>query len=116
MYKSHARMERQATPILSILERRLRTGVSRALEAGDEYRSLLDRMVLVTRATYPAISDLAREVRYRCFDQPLFEQTAARSTPRLESTCPPWPLIHRTRAALSICGRSLSAHSRWHSS
>jgi acetyl-CoA carboxylase carboxyltransferase component len=31
-------------------------------------------MVWVTRAFFPTVSDLARELRYRCFDQPLFEQ------------------------------------------
>ncbi len=28
----------------------------------------------MTRGRFPAVSDLAREVRYRYFDQPLFEQ------------------------------------------
>jgi acetyl-CoA carboxylase carboxyltransferase component len=31
-------------------------------------------VITVTRDLYPAISDLAGEVRYRCFDQPLFER------------------------------------------
>ena len=30
-------------------------------------------MVSLTRTRFPAVSDLAREVRYRYFDQPLFE-------------------------------------------
>ena len=43
----------------------------------------------MTRGLFPAVSDLARELRYRCFDQPLFErarkQVYARSrrSPRL---------------------------------
>jgi hypothetical protein len=44
--------------------------------AGEEsLRSLLDRMISMTRGLFPAVSDLAREVRYRYFDQPLFERT-----------------------------------------
>ena len=35
---------------------------------------LLDRMISITRELYPSVSDLAREVRYRCYDQPVFEQ------------------------------------------
>ena len=35
---------------------------------------LLDRMISITRGLFPAVSDLARELRYRCFDQPLFEK------------------------------------------
>ena len=31
-------------------------------------------MISITRGLFPAVSDLAREVRYRYFDQPLFEQ------------------------------------------
>jgi len=31
-------------------------------------------MISITRGLFPAVSDLAREVRYRCFDQPLFDQ------------------------------------------
>ena len=31
-------------------------------------------MVSITRGLFPAVSDLARELRYRCFDQPLFEK------------------------------------------
>jgi acetyl/propionyl-CoA carboxylase alpha subunit len=44
------------------------------LAAEDSFRTLLDRMISITRGLSPAVSDLAREVRYRCFDQPLFEQ------------------------------------------
>ena len=46
-------------------------------------------MISITRGLFPAVSDMAREVRYRCFDQPLFEQCAeARSTRRPKTT---WP-------------------------
>ena len=31
-------------------------------------------MISITRGLFPAVSDLAREVRYRCFDQPLFDR------------------------------------------
>ncbi len=74
IYKSHARMDLQVVPVVGILERRLSTVEAYGSASTDAFRVLLDRMVYVTRGLFPSISDLAREVRYRCFDQPLFEE------------------------------------------
>ncbi len=74
IYKSHARMDQQAEPIVGLLERRLANVQAHAPEASDSFRALLERVVYITRGLFPSISDLAREVRYRYFDQPLFEQ------------------------------------------
>jgi acetyl/propionyl-CoA carboxylase alpha subunit/acetyl-CoA carboxylase carboxyltransferase component len=74
IYKSHQRVEQQIAPVLYALERRLRNAQTLAPRAGQSFRALLDRMILVTRGLFPAIGDLAREVRYRYFDQLLFEQ------------------------------------------
>jgi len=35
---------------------------------------LLDRLLLATQGRYPAVNDLARDIRFRYFDKPLFEQ------------------------------------------
>jgi hypothetical protein len=75
IYKSHARMEQQVSPVLAILERRLKMVGLAASRASEEFRTLLDRIVFTVRGLFPAISDLARELRYRCFDQPLFEES-----------------------------------------
>jgi len=74
IYKSHQRAEQQIAPVVSILERRLRR--VRALSPHDEesFRTLLDRMASMTNGLFPAVTDLAREVRYRYLDQPLFER------------------------------------------
>jgi hypothetical protein len=74
IYKSHQRVEQQIAPILSLLDRRLGRVSALAPPANEEFRNLLDRLVSATRGAYPVVSDLAREVRYRCFDQALFEQ------------------------------------------
>jgi acetyl/propionyl-CoA carboxylase alpha subunit/acetyl-CoA carboxylase carboxyltransferase component len=71
--KSHQRMERQTASILDILERRLNRAKTTEPSASS-FRTLLDRMIAITHEPYPSVSDLAREVRYRCFDQPLFER------------------------------------------
>ncbi len=71
IYKSHQRAEQQVASVVSILERRLQV---RPSQAGESFRMLLDRMASITNGLFPAITDLAREVRYRYFDQPLFER------------------------------------------
>jgi acetyl/propionyl-CoA carboxylase alpha subunit/acetyl-CoA carboxylase carboxyltransferase component len=71
LYKAHQRTNQQIATVLGILERRL----TRRVPSRDEaYRALLSRMILLTRDMVPAISDLAEQVRYRCFDQPQFER------------------------------------------
>jgi len=72
--RSHQRMEQQTTFILDILERRLRRVKAQEPGADGSFRTLLDRMVPVTHELCPSVSDLAREVRYRYFDQPVFER------------------------------------------
>ncbi|MGO9270876.1 MAG: carboxyl transferase domain-containing protein [Terriglobia bacterium] len=74
IYKSHQRMEKQIAPILAVLEQRLEHVEALSPNADGAFRTLLDRMVSITRGLFPAVSDLAREVRYRYFDQPLFER------------------------------------------
>jgi len=72
--KSHQRMEQQTRCVLDILERRLRRVNIPDPRSNGSFRTLLDRMISITRAPYPSVSDLAREVRYRYFDQPSIER------------------------------------------
>ena len=74
IYKSHQRVEQQIALVLGVLERRLRRADATAPQAEESFRTLLDRMISIASGPFPAVSDLAREVRYRYFDQPLFER------------------------------------------
>ena len=74
IYKSHQRVEQQIAPVMAMLERRLRSVQRLAPPAEESLRRLLDRMIAMSNGQFPAVSDLAREVRYRYFDQPLFKQ------------------------------------------
>jgi acetyl/propionyl-CoA carboxylase alpha subunit/acetyl-CoA carboxylase carboxyltransferase component len=74
IYKSHQRVEQQIALVLGVLERRLRSAGAPEPQADESFRTLLDRIISVTNGLFPAVSDLAREVRYRYFDQPLFER------------------------------------------
>jgi acetyl/propionyl-CoA carboxylase alpha subunit/acetyl-CoA carboxylase carboxyltransferase component len=74
MYKSHQRVDQQLAAIMTILERRLEHVDTCAQSATEEMRALLDRLLLSTYGRYTAANDLAREVRFRYFDKPMFEQ------------------------------------------
>ncbi|MDJ0751836.1 MAG: biotin carboxylase N-terminal domain-containing protein, partial [Woeseiaceae bacterium] len=75
LHRAHSRVDQQIPAVLSILDRRIRH-VGALLELTDEdFREVLDRLVEVSGGRYPAISDLAREVRFKYFDEPLFDAT-----------------------------------------
>ncbi len=64
---SHRRFARHVPPLLTLLERLLeRDGEGRV-----ELRGLLDRLIAETQGREPAVHDLARELRYRRFEQRL---------------------------------------------
>jgi len=67
-------MEQQIAPVLDVLEGRLRRVQKLSPQTEESFRMLLDRMVSMTNGLFPALTDLAREVRYRYFDQPQFER------------------------------------------
>jgi len=72
--KSHQRVDQQIAPIVGLLERHLQRVEASKPRTDEAFRKLLGRLAHVTRGQFPAISDLAREVRYRCFEQPVFER------------------------------------------
>lgn len=82
--KSHQRVEEQIAVVVRTLERRLR-GAEAVDRPGDQsLRTLLDRMIAMTNGLFPTVGDLAREVRHRYFDQPLFEQARNKVYGQLE--------------------------------
>ncbi|HXZ42556.1 MAG TPA: carboxyl transferase domain-containing protein [Terriglobales bacterium] len=74
IYKSHQRVTQQIAPVINVLERRLQHVETWAPKVGEDFRRLLDRLISISVGLFPAVNDLAREVRYRYFDQPLFER------------------------------------------
>ena len=75
IYKAHQRAEQHTAPILSVLQRRLAALDARWRPADEAFQRVLDRMVAITRELYPGVSDMARELRYRCFDEPIFDRS-----------------------------------------
>ncbi len=72
MFKSRRRADQQVDAVVAILDRRLARG-----DAADTpgFLPLLDRLIAVARNRYQAAWDLARDVRYRAYDRPGFEQS-----------------------------------------
>ncbi|MGC3996826.1 MAG: carboxyl transferase domain-containing protein [Anaeromyxobacter sp.] len=75
--KAHERADDPLGPVLGILERRLASDAPALDEAGPDVRDLLVRLTDLGREQWPALADLARELRYRRFDQPAFEAVRA---------------------------------------
>jgi acetyl/propionyl-CoA carboxylase alpha subunit/acetyl-CoA carboxylase carboxyltransferase component len=84
IYKSHTRVQQQLTPILGVLQRRLDRVDELAPQAELTFRQLLDDLITHTRRRFPAVLDLAREVRYQFFDQPVLERVGAEAYRRAE--------------------------------
>jgi acetyl/propionyl-CoA carboxylase alpha subunit/4'-phosphopantetheinyl transferase EntD len=99
--RSHQRVQEQVALVMRILERRLDAGAGdRAAESG----AVLDRLIALGSAAYPALGDLARELRYRWHDRPLFEQ--ARSAVYAETET-------RLAALARDCVAGRADHVRW---
>ena len=85
MYKSHQQVNQHLAMIIAILERRLEHVDELAAFATAEMHLVLDRLLLAMWGRHPAVYDLAREVRFRYFEEPLFEQVRNRVYEEIES-------------------------------
>ena len=74
IYKSRQRVEQQVPAIVAILERRLAHATVLAPQAGPEFLATLDRLITASENRFSVLLDIARAVRYRYFEQTLFEQ------------------------------------------
>jgi acetyl/propionyl-CoA carboxylase alpha subunit/acetyl-CoA carboxylase carboxyltransferase component len=77
--RAHQRLDAHASIALGILERRLDPRVALADETGERFRELLDRIVTGMAGRHQGVSDLAREVRWRLYDRPFFEEIRERA-------------------------------------
>lgn len=73
VFKAHERNAQQIEPITSLLSSCLRMAEVDPGMTERRSRKLLDRLIAVTQGLSPSLSDLAREIRYTCFDRHLYE-------------------------------------------
>ncbi|HEX6467718.1 MAG TPA: carboxyl transferase domain-containing protein [Streptosporangiaceae bacterium] len=71
MFRSFRRADELVPAVTTVLERWLRHRGS--LDPGPGLRSLLDRLAAATQGRHRVVADLARDVRFRYFDEPLLE-------------------------------------------
>jgi acetyl/propionyl-CoA carboxylase alpha subunit/acetyl-CoA carboxylase carboxyltransferase component len=71
IFLAQRRAAAQVPVVSELLRWRLRHPESLPDGARDDYRRVIDQLVSATQLRHPAIGDLARQVRYRCFDAPL---------------------------------------------
>jgi acetyl-CoA carboxylase carboxyltransferase component/pyruvate/2-oxoglutarate dehydrogenase complex dihydrolipoamide acyltransferase (E2) component len=79
---SHQRLARQVPPVLAVLEHCLEHP---EMHAGEELREILERLIVETQGSEPAVYDLARELRFRSFDQPLLQAARERILAAVEA-------------------------------
>ena len=77
MFRSFSRVGELAPVVVSILERRLRAGAVLQPLADAEMRGRLDRLIASAQGRQQGIADLARDVRFRYFDEPVLEALVA---------------------------------------
>ncbi|MDP9318341.1 MAG: biotin/lipoyl-binding protein, partial [Actinomycetota bacterium] len=78
MFLAHRRAGAHVPVVSELLQWRLSHPGSMPDDARDGYLRVLDHLVSATQLRHPMIGDLARQVRYRCFDAPLIAAERAR--------------------------------------
>jgi len=112
--KSHQRVGQQIAPIVGLLEIHLKRAEALSPRTDESFRKLLGRLIHATRGLFPAVSDLAREVRYRCFEHPVFERARKQIYAQAEehlahlAAHPDAPDLQRSMRALVDCPQPLS--------
>jgi acetyl/propionyl-CoA carboxylase alpha subunit/acetyl-CoA carboxylase carboxyltransferase component len=84
LFLSKQRAATARAAILAILDRRLETADELVGHVSDDFRDVLDQVVIALEGSDPIITDLAREVRFRYFDEPVI--AAAREAVYAEMT------------------------------
>ena len=78
IFKSLQRLPAHVEFVTAILNSRVERPADALVHVDGSFRDLLDRLIWATQRKFPAVTDAAREARYRYFDQPLFEATRDR--------------------------------------
>ena len=78
LFLSQQRVEAARAAIVAILDRRLEDAEQLAGHVGDDFREALDRLVVAHEGRDPVVADLAREVRFRYFDERIISEARER--------------------------------------
>ena len=70
IFLAHRRAATHMPAVAELLRWRLRDPESLPDDAREDYQRVVDQLMSATQLRHPAVGDLARQVRYRCFDAP----------------------------------------------
>ncbi len=84
LFLSQQRADTARSAILAILDRRLEEAEQLAGHVGDDFRDALDRLVAALDGRDPVVADLARDVRFRYFDEPVIAAARERVYAEME--------------------------------
>jgi acetyl/propionyl-CoA carboxylase alpha subunit/acetyl-CoA carboxylase carboxyltransferase component len=73
LFLSQERADASRAAVTAILEHRLERSEALVGNVGDEFREVLDRLITATEHRDQVVADLAREVRYRYYDEPVID-------------------------------------------
>jgi acetyl/propionyl-CoA carboxylase alpha subunit/acetyl-CoA carboxylase carboxyltransferase component len=79
IFLAHRRAAALVPVVSELLQWRLSHPGSLSGEVRDGYRRVVEQLVGATELRYPAVGDLARQVRYRCFEAPLIAAERVRA-------------------------------------
>jgi acetyl/propionyl-CoA carboxylase alpha subunit/acetyl-CoA carboxylase carboxyltransferase component len=79
IFLAHRRAATYVPVVSELLQWRLHHPGSLPADARDDYRRVIGQLVSATQLRHPGVGDLARQVRYRCFDAPLIAAERARA-------------------------------------
>jgi acetyl/propionyl-CoA carboxylase alpha subunit/acetyl-CoA carboxylase carboxyltransferase component len=85
MFLAHRSAGEHVPVVSDLLRWRLSHPSSLPATARDGYRQVLDHLVSATQLRHPVIGDLARQVRYRCFDAPVIAEERAKVQQRVRA-------------------------------
>ena len=85
--------------VAELLRWRLNDPESLSGDGRDGYRQVVNQLVSATQLRHPAIGDLARQVRYRCFDAPLIAAERGRAQQEVREQLDRLPPDPEARAA-----------------
>ena len=78
LFVAQQRADAARAAVVAILDRRLERAGELRGRVGDDFRDALDGLVQATEGHDPVVADLAREIRFAYFDEPLIEAARER--------------------------------------
>jgi len=114
VFRSLQRPDPARAEVLAILARRLERAETLVPVVGRGFRTVLNRLVRATQSRDDVVADLAMEVRYRYFDQPLLDEARRAEDAEIEARLralrdePTGPAREEHLAALVACPRPLA--------